>query len=48
MIEWDDLSDSELGARLRQRGLTPYVVEQLVDYRDEVAVAERITPVPER
>lgn len=40
--EWSDLSDSELRARLIQRGLQRLVVEQLVARRDDPSAVKRI------
>ena len=44
-MSWEDLSDSELRARLEQRGVHPMTVDALVDHRDGRAVAERIDAI---
>lgn len=41
-MTWHDLSDSELRARLAQRGVDPAWARQLAHYRDRPTFAELI------
>lgn len=33
---WDELSDSELTARLVQRGVVPVIADEMVEQRDDL------------
>lgn len=42
-MTWQDLSDDELGARLRQRGMGRTDAQSWVEYRDAAGAPEQIS-----